>query len=301
MGFCLTCLICLLSIWLFITRVVYQQHYMLDEIVMDVLILVHVCQRMGKRGYAKYLENMWNWLDLFTIWICILYWIIWAVAPAMGMVETTWLCIRYSLLGLRVLYSTKSTVHACRSRGTYVLLETENGLNGTEDIEETWAVAPLVQKPLDCLIWSSIKDIHADVYHHITDLPRTASLSFDAVHDGYSFRQLCHQAQRGAWSILWMTLSNDIVFGIVRSTPWTTRVLDADPFLRLVTVHHHVTVSPPAPASCVKRHLKKSEISITCGLVTLMLRDNLQTLVKSTPQTSREYFLHNVSLLTYQN
>eukprot|EP00467_Chlorarachnion_reptans_P003629 CAMPEP_0114487022 /NCGR_PEP_ID=MMETSP0109-20121206/538_1 /TAXON_ID=29199 /ORGANISM="Chlorarachnion reptans, Strain CCCM449" /LENGTH=120 /DNA_ID=CAMNT_0001663247 /DNA_START=533 /DNA_END=895 /DNA_ORIENTATION=+ len=52
------------------------------------------------------MANIWNWLDLFTIWIVLVHWIIFAVEPAFQIVSDGWLAIRYSLLVIRLGYWT---------------------------------------------------------------------------------------------------------------------------------------------------------------------------------------------------
>ena len=77
------------------------------EIVIDVLAAADIARRMRRAGScSKYMSNIWNWLDLLTIWLVLIHWVLFAVEPWFQVISDAWLGIRYSALVSRFLFWT---------------------------------------------------------------------------------------------------------------------------------------------------------------------------------------------------
>mmetsp|Transcript_26127 Transcript_26127/g.62962 ORF Transcript_26127/g.62962 Transcript_26127/m.62962 type:complete len:321 (+) Transcript_26127:89-1051(+) len=112
-------LIFLASIVLMLLEVLYLQHIRrkglrrrglhvsiyVVEVFLDVLILADVTRRARKSAScAKYLENVWNWLDLLTLWIVVVHWIVVIVDPLVQVYSDAWIVLRYSINSARIIY-----------------------------------------------------------------------------------------------------------------------------------------------------------------------------------------------------
>mmetsp|Transcript_4059 Transcript_4059/g.7762 ORF Transcript_4059/g.7762 Transcript_4059/m.7762 type:complete len:236 (-) Transcript_4059:174-881(-) len=73
------------------------------EVVIDIFATVDIARRCFKvRTCNEYLTNPWNWIDLFTLWLVMVHWIVFAVEPVFQIISDAWLVIRYSVLVIRL-------------------------------------------------------------------------------------------------------------------------------------------------------------------------------------------------------
>mmetsp|Transcript_25806 Transcript_25806/g.50272 ORF Transcript_25806/g.50272 Transcript_25806/m.50272 type:complete len:248 (+) Transcript_25806:186-929(+) len=73
------------------------------EVVIDVFATIDIARRCLKaRTCSEYLTNPWNWIDLFTAWLVMVHWIVFAVEPVFQIISDAWLVIRYSVLVIRL-------------------------------------------------------------------------------------------------------------------------------------------------------------------------------------------------------
>lgn len=100
-----------LTLWLCVSHLYMRIHYVYDEVLLDALILADIAVRCRRRGYATYAKDASGYmLDLMTVWLCILYWILWSYAPAIDAIENVW--VMMALL-VRIQYATRM---ACSTR-----------------------------------------------------------------------------------------------------------------------------------------------------------------------------------------
>lgn len=72
---------------------------------LDVLIFADVIRRArGAKSCDKYMRNVWNWVDLLTVWIILVHWVIVILYPFFQLYSDAWILIRYGITGSRVVY-----------------------------------------------------------------------------------------------------------------------------------------------------------------------------------------------------
>mmetsp|Transcript_4088 Transcript_4088/g.7546 ORF Transcript_4088/g.7546 Transcript_4088/m.7546 type:complete len:209 (-) Transcript_4088:96-722(-) len=90
----------LLVVEIFHRRLISQSFFViLVETVIDVLALFDIYRRAKtNRNCNEYLSNIWNWLDLLTIWFVLIHWILFYIEPVFQIISDAWLAIRYSVV-----------------------------------------------------------------------------------------------------------------------------------------------------------------------------------------------------------
>mmetsp|Transcript_28578 Transcript_28578/g.39818 ORF Transcript_28578/g.39818 Transcript_28578/m.39818 type:complete len:264 (-) Transcript_28578:555-1346(-) len=101
------------SVVLMLLEVLYLQHIRRKglhasiyavEIILDVMIMFDVVRRARKHTCSSYLNNTWNWLDLLTVWIVAVHWIVVIVDPLIQVYSDAWIVLRYSINSARIIY-----------------------------------------------------------------------------------------------------------------------------------------------------------------------------------------------------
>jgi len=102
------------SIILMLLEVLYLQHIRRKgllvsifsvELILDVMILIDVVRRARKfTSCSQYMNNTWNWLDLLTLWIIVIHWIVAIHNPFVQIYSDAWVVLRYSLNSARIIY-----------------------------------------------------------------------------------------------------------------------------------------------------------------------------------------------------
>lgn len=193
----------LVSTWTGICHFLWGVHYVVDEVVLDVLILGDVGLQVYRQGVYRYLDRPWNWINLLTIWLCVLYWVLYSVLPAFDWIENSFVWIRYTASCVRLHYSW-TTMCKMRRFDQY-----EPIAEDPETFEREWVPWPLVAPHVDWI------ETHVHVnFHH-------ALRAFSSPTDGSSLRPLALALRHNHGRMLWILCDDAHVYGLWTTTPWT--------------------------------------------------------------------------------
>ena len=85
--------------WIHITK---KERLLVDEIAIDLLIAFDIAMRLRANGYGQFVDNIWNWLDLGTLWSIILYWVLRGPWAAVDAIEPLLILLRYTIVLTRI-------------------------------------------------------------------------------------------------------------------------------------------------------------------------------------------------------
>ena len=97
-----TLAILFLSFLMILTHFTLHTPLVVDEITIDLLILADIALRLRQEGYSKFVDNIWNWLDVATLYSIVLYWILRGPWAQIGTIEPLVLFLRYAIIVCRV-------------------------------------------------------------------------------------------------------------------------------------------------------------------------------------------------------